>query len=245
MSVVATYPTAVWLDRMAAIAGGSANNGSMGFQQHIQAALAQEKGRQTVGVVLVIYALPDRDCAGLASNGKISIAPNPPTQPLTGIQTYEQNFITPIFNILQPFGSNSKIRFVLIIEDDSLPNLITNTGESPNPAIANCVAANGGVTGSPSLTGVYVQAIQYALNTFHALPNVYQYLDVGHHGWLGWPDNFNAAIPFLTSVVKGTTAGLASIDGFITNTANYGPTKEPYMTATEAVGSGQVYQSTF
>ncbi|MFZ1008865.1 MAG: glycoside hydrolase family 6 protein [Candidatus Sulfotelmatobacter sp.] len=248
MAVVETYPTAVWLDHMGAIAGGSSNNGRMGLQQHINAALAQQAASgssQPIVFTLVVYDLPDRDCAALASNGEISINPNPPTQPLTGIQTYEQNFITPIFNILQPFASNSKIRFVLIIEDDSLPNLITNTGESPNPAIANCVAANGGVSGSPSLTGVYVQAIQYALNTFHPLSNVYQYLDVGHHGWLGWPNNFNSAIPFLTSVVQGTTAGLGSIDGFITNTANYGPTKEPYMTATEAVGGSQVYQSTF
>jgi hypothetical protein len=48
MSVVATYPTAVWLDRMAAIAGGSANNGRMGLQQHIEAALAQQKGTQPI-----------------------------------------------------------------------------------------------------------------------------------------------------------------------------------------------------
>src|ERR1700685_4677135 len=131
------------MDRMAAIAGGSSNNGRLGLAQHITTALSQQKGTQPVVIEIVIYDLPDRDCAALASNGEISINPNPPTQPLTGIQTYEQNFITPIFNILQPFGSNSKIRFVLIIEDDSLPNLITNTGESPNPAIANCVAANG------------------------------------------------------------------------------------------------------
>ena len=248
MAVVETYPTAVWLDHMGAIAGGSSNNGRLGLQQHITAALSQQSAsgtNQPIVLTLVIYDLPDRDCAALASNGEISINPNPPTQPLSGIDTYEQDYITPILNILQPYGSNPNIRFALVVEDDSLPNLITNTGESPNPAIANCVAANGGVTGSPSLTGVYVQAIQYALNEFHTLPNVYQYLDVGHHGWLGWPDNFNTAIPFLTSVVKGTTAGLASIDGFITNTANYGPTKEPYMTATEAVGSGEVYQSTF
>jgi cellulose 1,4-beta-cellobiosidase len=46
MSVVATYPTAVWLDRMAAITGGTANNGRMSLQQPIQAALAQQKGTQ-------------------------------------------------------------------------------------------------------------------------------------------------------------------------------------------------------
>ena len=248
MGVVSKYPTAVWLDRMAAIAGGSANNGRLGLAQHITAALSQQGASgtgQPIVVQIVIYDLPDRDCAALASNGEISINPNPPTQPLSGIETYEQDFINPIANILAPYATNPNIRFVLVIEDDSLPNLITNTGESPNPAIANCVAANDGVTGSASLNGVYVQAIQYALNTFHAFPNVYQYLDVGHHGWLGWPNNFNAAVPFFHQVALGTTAGVASIDGFITNTANYGPTQEPFMTATESIGGSPVNSSTF
>ena len=244
MSVVATYPTAVWLDRMAAIAGGTANSGRMGLQQHIQAALAQQKGTQPVVVELVIYDLPDRDCAALASNGEISIAPNPPTQPLSGIQTYEQNYITPIFNILASFATNPNIRFVLVIEDDSLPNMITNTGLSFS--LPNCIAANDGQSyPTLSMNGVYVQGIQYALNQFHSLPNVYNYLDVGHHGWLGWPANLNAAVPFFLQVAQGTTAGVSSVDGFITNTANYGPTKEPYMTATETIGGTPVFNSAF
>jgi cellulose 1,4-beta-cellobiosidase len=244
MSVVATYPTAVWLDRMAAIAGGSANNGRMGLQQHIEAALAQQKGTQPIIVELVIYDLPDRDCAALASNGEISIAPNPPTQPLSGIATYEQNYITPIFNILSSFSTNPNIRFVLVIEDDSLPNMITNTGLSF--ALPNCIAANDGQSyPTLSMNGVYVQGIQYALNQFHSLPNVYNYLDVGHHGWLGWPANLTAAVPFFLKVAQGTTAGVRSVDGFITNTANYGPTKEPFMTANEVIGGTPVFNSTF
>lgn len=253
MAVVATYPTAVWLDRIAAISGGSVNSGRLGLQGHINAALSQQaasgSGRPIV-LELVIYDLPDRDCAALASNGELSIAGNDVVAGAgqltgTGLQEYENDYITPIFNILQPLASNPNIRFVLVVEDDSLPNLITNAGEAPNPAIANCVAANGGVTGSPSLTGVYVQAIQFALSKFHTLSNVYQYLDVGHHGWLGWPNNFNSAVPFLTSVAKGTTAGVASVDGFITNTANYGPTTEPFMTATQSIGGNPVNSATF
>jgi len=244
MSVVATYPTAVWLDRMAAIAGGSANSGRMSLQQHIQAALAQQKGTQPIVVELVIYDLPDRDCAALASNGEISIAPNPPTQPLSGIATYEQNYITPIFNILSPFSTNPNIRFVLVIEDDSLPNMITNTGLSFG--LANCIAANDGQTyPTLSMNGVYVQGIRYALNQFHSLPNVYNYLDVGHHGWLGWPANLTAAVPYFLQVVQGTTAGVSSVDGFITNTANYGPTKEPFLTANEVIGGTPVFNSAF
>ena len=244
MAVVATYPTAVWLDRMAAIAGGSANNGRMSLQQHIQAALSQQQGTRPVVVELVIYDLPDRDCAALASNGELSIAANPPTQPLSGIQTYEQDFIDPIYNILAPFATNPNIRFVLVIEDDSLPNMITNTGLSFS--LPNCIAANDGQSyPTLSMSGVYVQGIQYALNRFHSLANVYNYLDVGHHGWLGWPANLTAAVPFFLQVAQGTTAGVTSVDGFITNTANYGPTKEPYMTANELIGGTPVFNATF
>jgi cellulose 1,4-beta-cellobiosidase len=257
MAVVGTYPTAVWLDHIGAITGGAAAGGRLSLQQHINAALAQQAASgtsQPVVVELVIYDLPDRDCAALASNGELSIAggdtvigPNgtPITLTGTGLQEYQNDYITPIFNLLQTVGSNPNIRFVLVVEDDSLPNLITNVGEAPNPAIAACVAANGGVSGAPSLTGVYVQAVQFALSTFHQLPNVYQYLDVGHHGWLGWPNNFQPAVNFLTAVAKGTTAGVASVDGFITNTANYGPTREPFMTATESIGGNPVDSATF
>jgi cellulase/cellobiase CelA1 len=255
MTVVGNYPTFVWMDHIAAITGGVANNGRLGLADHITAALKQQAATsQPIVVGIVIYDLPDRDCAALASNGELSIAGgdtvtgptgSPETLTGTGIEEYENDYITPIANILEAQATNPNIRFVLVVEDDSLPNLITNTGESPNPAIANCVAANGGVTGSPSLTGVYVQAITYALNTFHAIPNVWNYLDVGHHGWLGWPDNFAAAVPFLTSVAAQTSAGLASVDGFITNTANYGPTNEPFMTATESIGGNPVNSATF
>ena len=39
MAVVKTYPTFVWLDRIAAISGGTVNSGRMGLAGHIQAAL--------------------------------------------------------------------------------------------------------------------------------------------------------------------------------------------------------------
>ena len=251
MAVVKTYPTFIWLDRIAAIAGGSVNSGRLGLAAHIEAALAQQSGSTPIVVPLVIYDLPDRDCAALASNGELSIAGG--DTPLgystaltgTGIQEYEQNFIDPIYNILVQYENNANIRFVLIIEDDSLPNMITNTGLSFT--LANCVAANSGQSYSQglSMNGVYVQGIRYALNKFHSLTNVYNYLDVGHHGWLGWPDNMTAAVPYFHDVAAGTTAGVDSVDGFITNTANFGPTVEPYMTATESIGGSEVYTSSF
>jgi cellulose 1,4-beta-cellobiosidase len=243
MQNVAAIPTAVWMDKMAAITGGSANSGRLGLSQHITAALSQAQGSEPVVITLVIYDLPQRDCAALASNGEISIAPNPPAQPLSGIATYEQDYITPIYNILAPYATNTKLRFVLVIEPDSLPNMVTNTGLSFT--IPNCVAANNGQTGSASLSGVYVQGIQYAISKFHALPNVYQYLDVGHSAWLGWPTNMTPAVSFYTQIVQGTAAGFSTIDGFISNTANYTPTKEPYMAAYEDINGNDVYTAYF
>ena len=241
MTIVGKTPTFVWMDHIGAIYGGAAANGRMSLAQHISAAAAQANGAPIV-VQLVIYDLPDRDCAALASNGELSIAggdtvtgPTGAKETLTGtgLDEYETDYITPIVQALAAAPSN--IRFVLVVEDDSLPNIVTNTGYSFS--IANCVAANGGESyPTYSMNGVYVQAIQYALNQFHALPNVYNYLDIGHHGWLGWTEGAGLAFPFYADVVKGTTAGFASVDGIITNTANYGPTKEPYMTATESIG---------
>jgi cellulose 1,4-beta-cellobiosidase len=255
MATVAKQPTFVWLDRIAAITAVNGNGtatGRLSLQQHINAAVAQANGAEIV-VQLVIYDLPQRDCAALASNGELSIAGGDvplgggPALTGTGIQEYENDYITPIYNILAKAPSN--VRFVLVIEDDSLPNLLTNTGVSFTDA--NCVAANGGVsnagepanwtqTATPVLnipsTGVYYQGITYAANTFHKLPNAYNYLDIGHHGWLGWTANTAYAVQFFSSFVRQMSAGYATIDGFITNTANYGPLKEPFIVWDEVAG---------
>jgi cellulase/cellobiase CelA1 len=255
MATVAKQPTFVWLDHIAAITAVNGNGtatGRMSLQQHINAAVAQANGAEIV-VQLVIYDLPQRDCAALASNGELSIAGGDvplgggPAMTGTGIQEYENYYITPIYNILAKAPSN--VRFVLVIEDDSLPNILTNSGLSFTDA--PCVAANGGVsnagaaanwtqTATPVLntpsTGVYYQGISYALNSFHKLPNAYNYLDIGHHGWLGWTSNTAYAVQFFSSFAQQLSAGYATIDGFITNTANYGPLTEPYIVWDEVAG---------
>jgi cellulose 1,4-beta-cellobiosidase len=45
--------------------------------------------------------------------------------------------------------------------------------------------------------------------------------------------------------VRGTNAGLNSIDGFISDTANYSPTTEPFMTANQQVSGQPVRSSTY
>ena len=91
--------------------------------------------------------------------------------------------------------------------------------------------------------GGYVKGVQYALNKFHAIPNVYNYLDAAHSGWLGWDSNFGPAISLFASTVQGTTAGMSSIDGFITDTANYTPVTEPFLTNTALTINGTPIRS--
>lgn len=76
-----------------------------------------------------------------------------------------------------------KVAISLIIEPDSLPNLVTNINLAP------CQASAAG----------YREGVAYALKQLN-LPNVAMYLDAGHGGWLGWNDNLStSAEPCLLS----------------------------------------------
>ncbi len=219
---VAQYSTAVWLDRIAAVSGGPGVTRTLAG--HLDAAETQAaSSSQPIVITIVIYDLPDRDCAALASNGELSVSNN-------GLALYKSQYIDPIAATLSQ-AKYSNLRIAAIVEPDSLPNLVTNL------SYAKCAEANS--------SGAYVQGIQYALNKLHAIPNVYNFLDIAHDGWLGWSSNFQPAVNLITSVVKGTSAGVASVDGFISNTANYTPTTEPLMTANQTVGGNPVRSSTF
>jgi cellulose 1,4-beta-cellobiosidase len=218
MTLAGQQSTGVWLDHIGAIYGGTANSNRMSLQQQLATAVTDESGSTPIIVPLVIYDLPNRDCAALASNGELTVANN-------GLQYYEHDYIDPIARILTDY-EHTGIRVAAIIEPDSLPNLITNLGD------ANCAQANS--------SGAYVSGVQYALNALHAIPNVYNYIDIAHSAWLGWPSNMGPAVNLYKSVASGTTAGVASVDGFISNTANYTPTSEPFMTATESVDGNPV-----
>ena len=220
MQTVAQIPTFIWLDRMAAIAG---NATTAGVQKHLDNALAQRQGSTPIIAQFVIYDMPGRDCHALASNGEI---------PLTaaGLATYKASYIDPIVAIMrQP--QYASIRIVTVIEPDSLPNLVTNLSDP------EC--------GQASSTGIYAAATQYALSQLHALPNVYTYMDLGHSGWLGWPSNAGPAVTLFTQIVNGTTARLASVDGFVTNTANDTALREPFLTANQQINGQPVMSATY
>jgi cellulose 1,4-beta-cellobiosidase len=86
--------------------------------------------------------------------------------------------------------------------------------------------------------GGYVQGVSYALNKLGALPNVYNYVDAGHHGWLGWDTNMNPSAELFAEVAK--MAGFETVHGFITNTANYSALKEPFFDINTSIGGTSV-----
>jgi cellulose 1,4-beta-cellobiosidase len=219
-SRVSNQPTGVWLDRIAAINGVS---GGMGLRAHLDEALKQ-KGTGEEVVQLVVYDLPGRDCSALASNGELG-----PTE----IDKYKTRFIDPIAAILAD-SKYSSLRIVTTIEIDSLPNLVTNTG-SRATATPQCdtMLANGN----------YVKGVGYALHKLGAIPNVYNYIDAGHHGWLGWDDNFAPSANLFKQAATAEGATVDDVHGFITNTANYSALKENNFTIDDSVNGTSVRQS--
>ena len=120
------------MDRIGAITDG------IGLRGHLDEAVAQGAGM----FMFVVYDLPNRDCAALASNGELRISEN-------GFQIYQDQYIAPIKEIISD-PDYANIRIVAIIEVDSLPNLVTNL-DTPD-----CAEANG--------PGGYRDGITHALN---------------------------------------------------------------------------------
>ena len=213
MLAIADEPTAVWMDRIAAIEGTERQHG---LEWHLDQAVTQSGGSPLVFNV-VIYDLPGRDCHALASNGELPATAE-------GMQRYKTEYIDPIVALLdRPEYEN--LRIVATIEPDSLPNLVTNQSD------ADCVTA----------APYYREGVQYALSELYEVGNVYSYLDAAHSGWLGWPNNSSGSAQEFANVVEGSTYGWSAVSGFVTNTANTTPLEEPYLPDPDLqVGSGQV-----
>ena len=226
---IANVSTGVWMDRIAAIEAydGQTPNENFGLREHLDAVLAQDADL----FMFVVYDLPGRDCAALASNGEL-----PATA--AGMAEYKKEYIGRIVNILGE-EKYAGITVVAIIEIDSLPNLVTNGDLSDCRQVDN------------SSPFGYTEGIRFALTQLKQLPNVHSYVDAAHSGWLGWDERFDEATRFIADVISGpqnpgptAAPGWDSINGFITNTSNYTPLEEPYLGDPEAAGTdGQPLRS--
>jgi cellulose 1,4-beta-cellobiosidase len=184
-AAVAKVPTFVWLDTASKVP-------LMGtFLANIRALNAAGASPPVAGT-FVVYDLPDRDCAAAASNGEYSIANG-------GVANYEA-YIDAIAALLVTY---SDVKVILVIEPDSLANLVTNLN------VAKCANAE----------AAYKQCVEYAIKTLN-LPNVSMYLDAGHAGWLGWSANIGPAATLFASVWQAAGKP-AQVRGLATNVANY------------------------
>ncbi|MEU1469004.1 glycoside hydrolase family 6 protein [Streptomyces sp. NPDC005761] len=216
-AAIADTPAFVWMDRIAAI-GGSAS--AMSLREHLDTALDQGANLFQV----VIYDLPGRDCAALASNGELG-----PTE----LDRYKNEYIDPISEILAD-PAYASLRIVTIIEPDSLPNIVTNAGGTAGSTDACAVM---------KANGNYEKGVGYALHTLGAIPNVYNYIDAAHHGWLGWDSNMGPAATEFKKAATSEGATVNDVAGFIVNTANYSALKEPNFKITDSVNGTTVRQS--
>ncbi|GJD03356.1 glucanase [Colletotrichum higginsianum] len=140
----------------------------------------------------VVYDLPDRDCAAAASNGEFAIADG-------GVAKYKE-YIDAIRAMIIKY---SDIRILLVIEPDSLANLVTNLN------VPKCAGAQ----------AAYLECTNYAVTQLN-LPNVAMYLDAGHAGWLGWTANLGPSAQMYAKVFKDAGRPKA-LRGLVTNVSNY------------------------
>lgn len=80
--------------------------------------------------------------------------------------------------IVAIFKKYPNTAIALVIEPDSLPNLVTNSN------LQTCKDSASG----------YREGVAYALKQLN-MPNIAMYIDAGHGGWLGWNDNLSKHAP--------------------------------------------------
>ncbi|RWA05470.1 hypothetical protein EKO27_g9634 [Xylaria grammica] len=143
---------------------------------------------------LVIYDLPGRDCAAKASNGELAYSE---------IAKYKSDYIDQDTAIVEKLKANPNSAFALIIEPDSLPNLVTNAD------LQTCKDSK----------SAYEEGVAYALKNLN-LPNVVMYIDAGHGGWLGWDANLKPGAEELAKVYKNAGSP-KQVRGIATNIAGW------------------------
>ncbi|KAF2478328.1 putative 1,4-beta-D-glucan cellobiohydrolase C [Lindgomyces ingoldianus] len=180
---VAKIGTFVWLDTRAKVPS---------IETYAKDVQKQNAAGANLMLPLVVYDLPERDCSALASNGELSLANN-------GATLY-QGYIDSIAAQIKAFPD---VFFVLVIEPDSLANLVTNLN------VQKCANAE----------SAYKTLTVYALKTLN-LKNVVMYMDAGHAGWLGWPANIDPAAKLFAQIYSDAGKP-AAVRGLATNVANY------------------------
>jgi len=191
-----TYSNAIWLDTI--------QNMNTWLESNLKEALAQQNASgKKILTVFVVYDLPGRDCHALASNGEL-LAND------ADAERYKSEYIDVIDGHLKKYKSQP---VVLIIEPDSLANMVTN--------LENTAACR-------DSEKYYMDGHAYLLKKFGQYSNVAMYLDIGHAFWLGWDDNREKAAKVYSKVIQSANSP-NGVRGFVSNVANYTPWEDPSL----------------
>ncbi|KAG4091709.1 glycoside hydrolase family 6 protein [Neocallimastix lanati (nom. inval.)] len=190
-----TFSNAIWLDTI--------KNMQSWLEPNLKGALAQQKSAgKEVLTVFVVYDLPGRDCHALASNGELLANEGDWAR-------YKSEYIDVIEEKLRTYKSQP---VVLIVEPDSLANMVTNLDSTP---------------ACRDSERYYMDGHAYLIQKFGVLPHVAMYLDIGHAFWLGWDDNRQKAGKVYSKVIQSGAPG--KVRGFTDNVANYTPWEDPTL----------------
>ncbi|ORX46613.1 1,4-beta-D-glucan-cellobiohydrolase [Piromyces finnis] len=144
-------------------------------------------------VVFLLYMIPTRDCNSLASAGGAS-----------SLEKYK-GYIDDISNTIR---SHPESKVVMVVEPDTLGNLVTGSSEA-----------------CKTVHTLHKNALSYAVNVFGAMSNVSVYLDAAHGKWLGGVTDKVATV--IKEILDGAPNG--KIRGLSTNVSNYQPVSAEYQ----------------
>ena len=220
MRTVAKQPTAVWMDRISAITGNADGNG---LKFHLDNAAGPEGLRRRSCSTWSSTTCP----AATASPSRPTVSSPPPT---------------PVWRGTRPSTSTPSRR---CCRDPKYAN-IRIVGDDRARLAAEPDRRTSARPPAQQAAPYYKAGVKYALDKLHAIPNVYNYIDIGHSGWLGWDSNAGPSATLFADVAKSTTAGFASIDGFVSDVANTTPLVEPFLPdSTISVGGTPIRSSSF
>jgi len=143
--------------------------------------------------VFMMYWIPTRDCNSNASQGGAS-----------NLNDYK-GYVDNVYNTFRSFSGS---RIVVVVEPDTLGNMVTSQSNE------NCRRT----------AVIHKEALAYCINKFGSLNNVQVYLDAGHSAWLtGYEDETAALIKEILDM-----APQGKIRGFSTNVSNFQPIAKEY-----------------
>lgn len=136
------------------------------FTVHLDEAIRAQRRPPNKKLIFpfVIYNLPERDCSAKASAGELTLEND-------GLNKYKQFIDQIVAEINKP--PYDRLDFAIVLEPDSLGNLVTNLETAPKCKIA-----------APG----YVGGLSYAISKLQQT-NIALYIDAAHSNWLGWPGN--------------------------------------------------------